>query len=276
MSSTDNPPSFTHLMCSHLALWTLVWLKALVECSFNGLHFSRNGLEGLLIMLLSLQSFIQTFLFLADLRWERRDEKDEIKVKGLSGVKTQVFSFLSSLFWTILSVSGQSFLSLILQVRYLRCPRSKVSVTCRMSQDSNVLRNASLLKMRSHIDFESTFGGLRLITTSWIKKSCRDFVSTNKYFWIQWWTAVKLSLKFTLINDFVHLWSNVLGNLPHSWGFPKISASHPSWQCWSSSKGHTAPGWGLGLECYDPVQQHSEWWFQWYLLMKDMAALIRP
>lgn len=60
ISSTDffKPPSFTHLMCSHLALWTLVWLKALVECSFNGLHFSRNGLEGLLIMLLSLQSFI--------------------------------------------------------------------------------------------------------------------------------------------------------------------------------------------------------------------------
>lgn len=47
--------------------------------------------------------------------------------------------------------------------------------------------------------------------------------------------------------------SNFLYNWPHSWGFPKISASHPSWQRWSSRKGHTAPGWGLGLECYDPV-----------------------
>lgn len=59
------PPS--HLVCSHLALGTLVRLQALTERTLNRLHFSGNGLEGLLIMLLPLQSFIQTLLLLTDL-----------------------------------------------------------------------------------------------------------------------------------------------------------------------------------------------------------------
>lgn len=78
-------PSFTYLMCSHLALWTLVRLKAFIERSLDGLHFSRNGLEGFLIMLLPLQSFIKTFLFLADLCEEGRNGKVRMKVKMFSG-----------------------------------------------------------------------------------------------------------------------------------------------------------------------------------------------
>lgn len=54
-------------MCSHLALWTLARLQALVERRLDRFHFSGNGLEGLLIMLLPLQSFIQALLLLADL-----------------------------------------------------------------------------------------------------------------------------------------------------------------------------------------------------------------
>lgn len=70
-------PPLSHLVCSHLALWALVRLQALIECSLNGLHFSGNGLEGLLIMLLPLQSFIQTLLLLADLCLERRGGKEK-------------------------------------------------------------------------------------------------------------------------------------------------------------------------------------------------------
>lgn len=71
------PPS--HLVCSHLALGTLVRLQALTERSLNRLHFSGNGLEGLLIMLLPLQGFIQTLLLLADLRSERKGGKEKSK-----------------------------------------------------------------------------------------------------------------------------------------------------------------------------------------------------
>lgn len=70
-------PPLSHLVCSHLALWALVRLQALIERSLNGLHFSGNGLEGLLIMLLPLQSFIQTLLLLADLCLERRGGKEK-------------------------------------------------------------------------------------------------------------------------------------------------------------------------------------------------------
>lgn len=54
-------------MCSHLALWSLAGLQALVERRLDRFHFSRNGLEGLLVMLLTLQSFVQALLLLADL-----------------------------------------------------------------------------------------------------------------------------------------------------------------------------------------------------------------
>lgn len=60
-------PLLSHLVCSHLALWALARLQALVERPLDGLHLSGDGLEGLLIMLLPLQSLIQTFLFLTDL-----------------------------------------------------------------------------------------------------------------------------------------------------------------------------------------------------------------
>lgn len=59
--------ALANLMCSHLTLRRLVWLQALIESPFDGLHLSGNRLEGLLIVLLSFQSFIQTLLLLADL-----------------------------------------------------------------------------------------------------------------------------------------------------------------------------------------------------------------
>lgn len=60
-------PRRSHLVCSHLALWALVGLQTLIECCLDGLHLSGNGLEGLLIMLLSLQGLIQALLLLANL-----------------------------------------------------------------------------------------------------------------------------------------------------------------------------------------------------------------
>lgn len=60
-------PPLSHLVCRHLALGGLVRLQALIERSLDGLHLGGNGLEGLLIMLLSLQSLVQTLLLLADL-----------------------------------------------------------------------------------------------------------------------------------------------------------------------------------------------------------------
>lgn len=54
-------------MCSHLALGGLAGLQALVERRFDGLHLGGDGLEGLLVVLLSLQSFVQTLLLFTDL-----------------------------------------------------------------------------------------------------------------------------------------------------------------------------------------------------------------
>lgn len=62
----------TNLVSRHLALWGLVRLQALVESPLDGLHLSGNGLEGFLIMLLTLQGFVQTLLLLAYLRVERK------------------------------------------------------------------------------------------------------------------------------------------------------------------------------------------------------------
>jgi len=57
-------PPLSHLVCSHLALGALVRLRALTERSLNGFHLCGYGLEGLLIVLLSLESLVQTLLLL--------------------------------------------------------------------------------------------------------------------------------------------------------------------------------------------------------------------
>lgn len=62
-------------MRSHLALGGLAGLQALVERPLDGLHLGGDGLEGLLVMLLSLQSFVQTLLLLADLHEDREGEE---------------------------------------------------------------------------------------------------------------------------------------------------------------------------------------------------------
>lgn len=73
-SITHNPtspaisvPPLSHLVCSHLALWGFGRVQAFIERRLDGLHLSGNGLEGLLIMLLPLQSLVQTLLLLTDL-----------------------------------------------------------------------------------------------------------------------------------------------------------------------------------------------------------------
>lgn len=58
-------PPLSHLVCGHLALGALVRLQTLIERSLDGLHLSGNGLQGLLVVLLPLQSLIQTLLLLA-------------------------------------------------------------------------------------------------------------------------------------------------------------------------------------------------------------------
>lgn len=67
LKASSLPPSLPHLVCSHLALGALARLQAFIERPLDGLHLCGNGLERLLIMLLSLQSLIQTLLLLADL-----------------------------------------------------------------------------------------------------------------------------------------------------------------------------------------------------------------
>lgn len=64
-----------NLVCCHLALRGLFRLQALTESSFDGLHLGGNGLEGFLIVLLPLQSFVQTLLLLAYLCVERNEGK---------------------------------------------------------------------------------------------------------------------------------------------------------------------------------------------------------
>lgn len=54
-------------MCSHLTLRGLAGLQALVERRLDGLHLGGDGLKGLLVVLLSLQSFVQTLLLFTDL-----------------------------------------------------------------------------------------------------------------------------------------------------------------------------------------------------------------
>lgn len=74
ISSSASRTSPSHLMCSHLALGRLAGLQALVERRLDGLHLGGDGLEGLLVMLLSLQGFVQTLLLLADLFKDREGE----------------------------------------------------------------------------------------------------------------------------------------------------------------------------------------------------------
>lgn len=58
-------------MLSHLALWTPARLQVLAELQLNGLHFCGVGLQGVLVLLLSLQSFIQGALLFTDLKKKR-------------------------------------------------------------------------------------------------------------------------------------------------------------------------------------------------------------
>lgn len=54
-------------MLSHLAFWAPAGLEALTQLCLHGLHFGGNGLEGVLVLLLAFQSFVESPLFLTDL-----------------------------------------------------------------------------------------------------------------------------------------------------------------------------------------------------------------
>lgn len=58
-------------MFSHLAFWTPAVLQALTEFHLDGLHLRGDGLEGVLVLLLTLQSFIESTLLFTDLEKNR-------------------------------------------------------------------------------------------------------------------------------------------------------------------------------------------------------------
>lgn len=58
-------------MFSHLAFWTPAVLQALAEFHLDGLHLRGDGLEGVLVLLLTLQSFIESTLLFTDLEKNR-------------------------------------------------------------------------------------------------------------------------------------------------------------------------------------------------------------
>lgn len=62
---------YFYLMLSHLALWTPARLQILTEFQLDGLHLRGDGLEGILVPLLALQSFVECALLLADLEQKR-------------------------------------------------------------------------------------------------------------------------------------------------------------------------------------------------------------
>lgn len=57
-------------MFSHLAFWTPARLQVLTELHLDGLHFCGAGLEGVLVPLLTLQSFVECALLFTDLEKE--------------------------------------------------------------------------------------------------------------------------------------------------------------------------------------------------------------
>lgn len=80
-------------MLSHLAFWTPAGLEALTQLHLHGLHFGRDGLERVLVLLLAFQSFIESPLFLTDLN-KKRD-----LTNGFLLLILQVVTFLSSQFY---------------------------------------------------------------------------------------------------------------------------------------------------------------------------------
>lgn len=76
-------------MLCHLAFWTPAGLEALTQLDLHGLHFGRDGLERVLVLLLAFQSFVESPLFLADLN-EKRD-----LTNGFLLLILQVVTFLS-------------------------------------------------------------------------------------------------------------------------------------------------------------------------------------
>lgn len=68
----------SHLMCRHLALGALAGLQAFAERRLDRLHLGGNGLQRLLVVLLSLQGFIQTLLLLAYLGMRQKNVKNAV------------------------------------------------------------------------------------------------------------------------------------------------------------------------------------------------------
>lgn len=62
---------YLYLMLRHLALWTPAVLQTLTEFHLDGLHFCGDGLEGVLVLLLPFQSFIESALLFTDLKKKR-------------------------------------------------------------------------------------------------------------------------------------------------------------------------------------------------------------
>lgn len=77
-------------MLSHLAFWTPARLEALAQLHLHGLHLGRDGLEGVLVLLLAFQSFVESPLFFTDLK-----EKGDL-TNGFLLLILQVVTFLSS------------------------------------------------------------------------------------------------------------------------------------------------------------------------------------
>ena len=77
-------------MFGHLAFWTPAGLEAFSQLHLHGLHFGRDGLERVLVLLLALQSLVESPLFLTDLN-EKRD-----LTNGFLLLILQVVTFLSS------------------------------------------------------------------------------------------------------------------------------------------------------------------------------------
>lgn len=86
----SHPDCYFYLMLSHLAFWAPAGLEALAQLCLHGLHFGRNGLERVLVLLLAFQSFIESPLFLTDLY-----EKGDL-TNGFLLLILQVVTFLSS------------------------------------------------------------------------------------------------------------------------------------------------------------------------------------
>lgn len=80
-------------MFSHLAFWTPAGLWALTEFQLNGLHLRRDGLEGVLVLLLAFQSFIECALLLTDLH-QKRDVTKYFPGPYLSDYNISFFSAL--------------------------------------------------------------------------------------------------------------------------------------------------------------------------------------